>query len=463
MNTPTSFSAESRPRDLVTIATQLPRVDSRPDLQAEAIASIKVARVLASDPSAALPCVLEIARGLCHAGTAGLTMFRPDRADGMTVRWELVRGALAPYEGIDAMRTDSPCGLCLDAGTTVLISRPTRAFAWLEDTHPAIIETLIAPLLDETGYVRGTLWIAHHQPDSRCTWDDVRILEQLAQQLMLALRLQEHAKDRERASTVSQSVLVAQQALLSHDVEEERIRRIQAEAAERETARALLFKDAMIDEVNHRTKNTLQVASALLAMQANATSSVDVRRALLDGHARLRLLAKVHGLLCIESNSTQSVLMPQLLRAVGDALESSFGHTCPGVRLEVLCDPISLPAEDAIAIALLSNEAITNSYKHAFANPCSGQITVRLHCSSEHGMVLRISDTGTGANLTRSKHGMGLKLMRLLAAQLRGALDIASTSAEGGTNVILKLARATDCDRVHAAVAQLAPAPGTAA
>lgn len=379
----------------------------------------------------------------------------------MRVRWELVRGALASYEGIDATRTDSPCGLCLDAGSTILVSRPARVFAWLEDTHPTIIETLIAPLLDDTGSVRGTLWIAHHQPDSRCTCDDVRILEQLAQQLMLALKLQEHAKDRERAFTLLQSLQVAQRALLSHDLEEEHVRRLQAEAAERESARAVLFKDAMIDEVNHRTKNTLQIASALLAMQANATSSVDARRALLDGHARLQLLAKVHALLCVERNSTQTVLMTPLLQAVCDALESSFGHASAGVQLKVSCDPISLPADDAIAIALLCNEAITNSYKHAFAERSSGEITVRLHGASASALVVQICDSGTGAHVTDGKQGMGLKLMRLLSAQVGGVLDVSSPAAKGGTTVTLKLDRAPDRDRVPEAVVPPIPAGGT--
>ncbi len=463
MNTPTHFGASPRPCDFVTIATQLPRRREKPDLRAEAAASAKLWRMLASDPSAALSGVLGIARDLCHAGTAGLSLLRKDRTDGMTMRWELVVGALALYEGIDAPRTNSPCGLCLDAGTTILVSRPSHAFAWLEGTHPPIMETLIVPLQDETGYAHGTLWVAHHGPNVCCTGDDARILEQLAQQLVLALRLQEHARDRERAFTVLQSVQVAQQALLSHDVDQERTRRVQAEAAARETGRALLFKETMIDEVNHRTKNTLQAASALLAMQANATPLVQVRRALLDSHARLQLLAQVHALLCIEPNDTQSVFMPRLLQAVCDALERSFGQTSPGVRLEVSCDPISLPAEDAIAIALLSNEVVTNSYKHAFANQSSGQITVQLHCSSEHAMILQISDTGSGAKRTESEHGMGLKLMRLLSAQVRGALDVASPAADGGTTVTLKVARAADCNRIPNAGVQPTPAPGTAA
>jgi two-component sensor histidine kinase len=147
---------------------------------------------------------------------------------------------------------------------------------------------------------------------------------------------------------------------------------------------------------------------------------------------------------------------------VCDSLARSFGHTAPGVRLEVSCDPISLPADDAIAIALLSNEVVTNSYKHAFANQSSGQITVRLRCSAEQAMVLRISDTGSGGKLTESEHGMGMKLMRLLSAQVRGALDIASPAAEGGTKVTLKLARAADCRRMPAPV-EAASASGTAA
>jgi two-component sensor histidine kinase len=463
VNAPTPFDSVSLPRDFITIATQLPQRTQRPDLRAEAAASAKLSRMLVSNPPAARPGVLEIARDLCHAGSAGLSVLQLERADVMTVRWELVRGALASYEGIDATRTNSPCGLSLDAGTTILVSRPARTFAWLEGTHPPIVETLIVPLQDDTGGAYGTLWIAHHESDARCTSDDARILEQLAQQLMLAMRLQEHARDREHAFAAMKSLQVAQHALLARDVNNERIRRMRAEAAARKAARALVLKEAMIDEVNHRTKNSLQAASALLAMQANATASVEARRALLDSHARLQLLSQVHALLCGEPNNTQSVFMPRLLQAVCDALAGSFGQTCPGVQLNVSCDPISLPTDDATAIALVANEAITNSYKHAFANPSSGEISVQLYCSSDRAMVLRISDTGTVADILQNEHGMGLKLMRLLSAQVQGALNVTSPAANGGTQITLTLDRATACERAPDAIVRPTPAAGTAA
>ena len=64
--------------------------------------------------------------------------------------------------------------------------------------------------------------------------------------------------------------------------EDERTRRQRAQAVEDEAQRALMFKQAMIDEVNHRAKNTLQAASSLLSLQARSAASAEVRNALLD-------------------------------------------------------------------------------------------------------------------------------------------------------------------------------------
>jgi two-component sensor histidine kinase len=341
------------------------------------------------------------------------------------VRWERVRGELARYEGLDTPVSRSPCGLCLDAGATILVSQPARAFAWLEDTRPSILEELIAPLTDSSGRVAGTLWIAHHDARSRCSADDARILEQLAHQIVLALRLREDAKDREH----------------------ERTQRRQAEAAEYEARRALLFKDCLIHEVNHRAKNTLQAASSLLSLQARVAASAEVKGALQETRDRLQLLAEVHALLSTAPGDNQTVLMPRLLQTLCDALRRSFGSTCHGVSLKLTADPISLPVGDAIAIALLSNETVTNAYKHAFAVESAGEITVQLHRTSEHVLVLRIADSGVGADLAHAAGGMGLALIRTLAAQLRGTLELEGHAGSAGTRVTLTMDRQSATQR----------------
>jgi two-component sensor histidine kinase len=409
-----------------------------PNLRLEATAWRQLSRALAADPTAALSCALDVARILCRAGTAGLSLFKPDRAHNMMVRWELVRGGLANYEGRNTPLGCSPCGLCLDAGATILVSRPQRAFAWLEEAPPSIREELIAPLQASSGRVEGTIWIAHHD-ESRCSANDVRIMEQLAQHIVLALRLQEQATDREYALSVLQSLQAAQQSLLSHDLSHERTRRLHAEAAEREARRDLLLKEAMIEEVNHRTKNTLHGAAALLSLHARAADSAAVTRAMLDTRDRLQLLADVHAMLCAATDKGQSVLMPQLLQTLGDALRRSFGSSCGGVSLEVTSDSISLPVNDAIAVALLSNEVITNAYKHAFPDSSAGEITVRLYRTPAHALVLQIANSGVGADLAHAEGRIGLRLIRNLAAQLGGALDLEGRVGTPGTRLTLTI------------------------
>jgi len=279
LNTATHFHAGARALDLTTLATSLPRRKGPPNLRLESAAWRELSRVLAADPSAALSCALDIARGLCHSGSAGLSLIKANDEQQTMVRWEQVRGELAPYQGLDTPVTSSPCGLCLDAGATILVSQPARAFAWLEDTRPSILEELIAPLQDSSGRLEGTLWIAHHEGRSRCSIDDVRIMEQLAHHIVLALRLQQHATDREHALNVLQSLQAAQQALLCHDLSHERTQRLQAEASEREARYNLTY--------------TLHTAAALLSMQARGASSPEVSQALLESRDRLQLLADV--------------------------------------------------------------------------------------------------------------------------------------------------------------------------
>lgn len=247
--------------------------------------------------------------------------------------------------------------LCLDTGTTIRVARPQRAFTSLRDTQPAIIEDLIVPLYDSASKPLGTLWIAHHDRKSHFSSDDARIAEQLAAQSVLALNLLERAKEHQYAMALRESHQVAQQQLLAHDLAEERGLREHAETSENESRRALVFKDAMLHEVNHRTKNTLQAAGALLSLQASVTSSAEVRMALLDSYARLQLLAKVHELLCTKPDGAQTVLMPGLLQTLADGLRQSFARTSAHVSLQLTSEPIALPVDQAIPLALLANRA----------------------------------------------------------------------------------------------------------
>ena len=175
-------------------------------------------------------------------------------------------------------------------------------------------------------------------------------------------------------------------------------------------------------------------------MQARASSSAQVHEALLDSAARLHVLAKVHELLYANSDSTQRVLMPQLLQSLGDALRQSFGRAHPHVTLEIACDSMELPTQQAVALALIANESITNAYKHAFPSESVGIIAVRLQLTHEGAICLRIEDTGSSFAPPDGGRNIGMTLIRSFAAQLCGTLDVVSRGAAMGTSVTLTVA-----------------------
>ena len=81
---------------------------------------------------------------------------------------------------------------------------------------------------------------------------------------------------------------------------------------------------------------------------------------------------------------------------------------------EVTSDQIMLPADDAIPMALLANELMTNAYKHAFPDGASGEITIDLRCAPENAADSADHDNGIGMRPSNGESGLGVELIRTL-------------------------------------------------
>ena len=269
--------------------------------------------------------------------------------------------------------------------------------------------------------------------------DDARV-EQLAGQLVLGLKLLEQARQHRHTLALLESHRLAQRAL-AHALAEERSRREQVEAPERGVGQALVFKDTVIRELHQRVRNTIQIAASLLSLHARATPSAQVRSTLQESYGRLRLLAKVHELLYASADGAQEILLPTLLRAMGDALRQSFAEISGRVSLRVTSDQIVLSPDDAIPMALLANEVMTNAYKHAFPGSSSGEIAVSVSSAPENAVILHITDNGIGMRSSSAESCLGLKLIRAFAAQLHGTLAFGRPVEAAGTAVTLTIHR----------------------
>jgi len=264
--------------------------------------------------------------------------------------------------------------------------------------HVPAIEGLIVPLYDTGRQPLGTLWIVSHEEGRSFDATDARVMEQLAVQLVLALKWQ-------HATTAAEG----------------RIADLEAQA--RSFEQAAQHKDAIIAEVNHRVKNSIQSSMALLHLQAKVVQSPEAQEALSEAQARLAVFANVHELLYREASSTQAVAMAALLDALVDACRASFADQSDRVRLNVRSDPIMLHPEQAVPLALIVNEAVTNAYKHAHPNGQSGEIQVSLE-KAEGSIRLSIADDGVGMPMALRQGSLGLRLIRTFAQQVAGTVAL---------------------------------------
>jgi hypothetical protein len=169
-----------RPSELLVTAEALQARRSVRKVRAETAAFDEVAQIPATDPNRSMRCLIDIVLRVYCAGSAGLSVLRPGSYGHEYFVWEAVSGALAAHQGDGTPGNDSPCGLCLDIGTAIVLARPGRAFTYLAGVQPAICEALIAPLYDHDGTPLGALWAVHHESTACFGADDVLIIERLA-------------------------------------------------------------------------------------------------------------------------------------------------------------------------------------------------------------------------------------------------------------------------------------------
>jgi PAS domain S-box-containing protein len=191
--------ASVRPEDLIVTDLLAARVAGSPDLMAEARAFHELSRLMIEEPDRVVPRFLEIALELCAAGSAGLSILTKNERGEEVFRWNALAGRYAPYVGGTTPRNFSPCGLCLDRGEPILVAHPARLFTYINEAADPVVEGLVLPLYDTGRVPLGTLWIvSHDEAGSQFTAETVRVMTQLAVQLVLALKITRQATNRRR-------------------------------------------------------------------------------------------------------------------------------------------------------------------------------------------------------------------------------------------------------------------------
>lgn len=185
-------------------------------------------------------------------------------------------------------------------------------------------------------------------------------------------------------------------------------------------------KEVLLEEVNHRINNNLQIISSLLSLQANSADDEKLKEYLRQSQNRIQSLASLHELLFMNDASLK-VDMKDYLGKVLDYHKDILSTRNGKVDVVMNVGHDRFPTQVAVPLALIVNELVVNSLKYAFADGKDGKLHVTLSRPQGSGenWLLRVSDTGKGlpADDQYRKDSLGLRLVNLMTKQIKGTLS----------------------------------------
>ena len=194
----------------------------------------------------------------------------------------------------------------------------------------------------------------------------------------------------------------------------------------------------LLEELNHRVKNTLQMASSFLRIQMSIAQSQEpaVQEALHSAVERLDRMTEIHEKL-YRAQGLQEIEFGGYLGMLCRDLLASFG-AAHGLRvvLDIDADEAFLKPDQAIPLALIANEAMINALKYAFPDGRSGRVAVSFRHTSRSLLCMTIGDDGVGMPDERRAGSLGLTLMELLAEQIEASVTVRS---DKGTTVTVSI------------------------
>jgi PAS domain S-box-containing protein len=193
---------------------------------------------------------------------------------------------------------------------------------------------------------------------------------------------------------------------------------------------------ALLQELGHRIKNSLQIIVAMVSLEARNQRSGEAKVALERVSHRIAALGRLYSMLG-KTNSVEEVDAASYLEALcRDLIESVQKENGSSIALETDIESEPLPIARAIPLGLIVNELVTNAVKYAFPSETRGTVAVTLKRIPGE-LRLTVSDNGKGVDPRRADSGVGGRLVEIFARQLGGQVE--RESGNNGTIVCLTL------------------------
>lgn len=195
--------------------------------------------------------------------------------------------------------------------------------------------------------------------------------------------------------------------------------------AKKELKDSLNEKDILVKEIHHRVKNNLMIISSLLNLQSHYLTDEKSLNIFKESENRAKSMALIHERL-YSNKDMRKIEFDEYLSTLATELFESYSLD-PDIKLNLKLDKAMLDVNTAIPLALIVNELITNSFKHAFLEG-KGELSIkfrRLPGEDEYELIVKDDGPGFPEDLDfRKADSLGMQLVNNLIKQLNGTVNL---------------------------------------
>lgn len=200
--------------------------------------------------------------------------------------------------------------------------------------------------------------------------------------------------------------------------------------------RELQGKDMLIREIHHRVKNNLQNIAAILQLQMRRTNSEEARNSFQASISRIMSIAAAQNVFSRQNLDT--VKLKELLSYVLNTTLDSYKWEDQNILAVVEGRNVEISSSQAIPVALIANEVISNSMKHGIKGDENGEIRININ-ENENIITMEFYDSGKNDLILDSndESKLGLQIVKALSKeQLGGTFVISKVNGETKAEIV---------------------------
>ena len=179
----------------------------------------------------------------------------------------------------------------------------------------------------------------------------------------------------------------------------------------------------LLRELDHRVRNNLSVMLGLVSMERGRQPVRDTVEALETLESRMRSFLLVHE--ALRRENYRGVPVRDFVGRLAQRLRNAHALE-DHIRIDIDTPDVAVGERDGFALALILNELLTNTFRHAFPDRRAGRVDVRMTIEGGEA-VLEVRDDGVGErppDQTRTEPGSGRSIVNALAkSELNGTVE----------------------------------------